>query len=709
VDPVPTRRHGRSASLSLAERQPADEAALRHWARLIARGRQAEAWAQVTLLRPGADAPLHARLRFRALELHLRLSANLKAARELLLPVQQLGRDADELAGLELPAGTDPAPGLRAEAECRLTESVGYRNTGLIPDALRCLARAEALHTELGDRAAALSMQAHRSRVYFMAGMYEQLVELGEALLRQDAALSPQDLLSVLTSTASGYYYQLECEDRPGYRERCIALNERALALAEASGDFRALCLSHLNLGTNVALLGKVPAARAHLAAADELLRRRRTPGMHGLNEQFPVARRYVEAICAFHEGRHDEAFATLEEAAVLSSDMLLMRLRNNIVATQVKLAEQAGRLDVALAAARRLRGLDQELAEEHIRHLVSDFSILSRQARIDAEHEALLSDGGELERALAQRNQELSATLARLQSEIELRRATESALQCTHDELERKAQARAQSVHEARRLLARQEKLAALGNLGAGLAHELNTPIGNARLVASTLRDRAALLLQLIDAGGLRREQLLALAQEAEGGVTLLQQSLQRLQQLAHKLQGETDEAQQPSVQPFDASAWAARVMQDQQVLAEQMEATLSLQAPTECPCSGDALAFAQVLATLLDNALRHGLRDRTGGRVRLELCEQEQGLELVVADDGCGLDAEHRDRVFEPFFTTRFGQGGSGLGLYLAHQLARQRLGGDLSLQDNPGGGSRFVLRMPRRVVAGVSSDGG
>lgn len=674
------------------------EAVLRHWARQIARGQQAEAWALLPLLRPEAEAPLHAQLRFRALELQLRLSVSMQAARELLPQLQQLGREADALAHPATDA--DPAPRLRAEAECRLSEAMGYRNTGLIPDALRCIARAEALLGELGDAAAVLSLQTHRLRVYFMAGMYGQLIELGETLLQQEAALQLEDLLTVLSNTASGYYYQLESEDLPGYRERCIALNERALALAEAGDDIYAQCLSRLNLATNVALQGQVEAARAHIGRAAELLKRRGNLRLQSLREQYPTAQSYVQAICAFHEGRHDEAFATLEQTAARIGDRLMMRLRNNIVATQVKLAEQAGRLDVALAAAHRLRGFDQELAEAHIQQLVSDFSILSRQARIDAEHGALLSHGGALERALAQRNQELSATLARLQSEIELRRATEAALQGTHDELERKAQARAQSVDEARRLLARQEKLAALGNVGAGLAHELNTPIGNARLVASALHDRAVLLLQLIAAGGLRREHLRALVQESEGGATLLLQSLQRLEQLAHKLHGEADEAPRASVQPFDASAWAARVLQDQQLLAQQMEATLSLDAPADCPCSGDAQAFAQVLVTLLDNALRHGLRDRPGGQVRLELHEQGQELELVVADDGCGLDAAHRDRVFEPFFTTRFGQGGSGLGLHLAHQLARQRLRGELGLQVNPGGGSRFVLRMPRRV---------
>ncbi|MBT9499920.1 MAG: hypothetical protein IV092_01650 [Burkholderiaceae bacterium] len=684
------------------------ESALRHWARLIARGQQAEAWALLPLLRPGVDAPPHAQLRFRALELQLRLSASLKAAHDLLPQLQQLGREADALAGAAAEDGSDPAARLRAEAECRLSESMGYRNTGLIPAALRCIARAESLLTELGDAGAVLSMQAHRLRVYYMAGMDRQLVELGESLLQQEA-LQLEDLLNVLSSTASGYYYLLESEDLPGYRERCIALNERALALAEAGDDVYAQCLSRLNLATNVALQGQVEAARNYLRTAAELLKRRGNVRLQSMRDQYPIAHRYVLAICDFHEGRHDDAFAALEQTAAGIGDRMLMRLRNNIVATQVKLAEQAGRLDVALAAAHRLRAYDQERAEAHIQQLVSDFSILSRQARIDAEHEALLRHGGALERALAQRNQELSTTLARLQSEIELRRATEAALQSTHDELERKAQVRAQSVHEARRLLARQEKLAALGNLGVGLAHELNTPIGNARLVASSLHDRAALLLQRIEVGGLRREHLLALVQESESGAALLLQSLQRLEQLAHKLQGEADEAQSPSVQAFDASAWAARVLQDQQMLAQQMEASLSLEAPASCPCTGDALAFSQVLCTLLDNALRHGLRDRPGGHVRLELLEQGQDLELVVADDGCGLDAAHRDRVFEPFFTTRFGQGGSGLGLHLAHQLARQRLSGELALQTNPGGGSRFVLRMPRQAVTEGVGHGG
>lgn len=700
---VPSHRQDRPAA-PVGDRSDG-ETALRHWARLIARGQHAQAWALLPKLRPATDAPLHAQLRFRALELNLRLSVNLRAARGLLPTLQQLGREADGLATL---AEVGDAPACRrAEAECRLAETIGYRNTGLIPDALRCIARAEALQAELGDTAAVLAMQAHRARVYFMAGMYDQLVALGEALLHHETELAPPDLINVLSNTASGYYYQLECEEIPGYRERCIALNRRGLMLAEAAGDSYAQSLAHLNLGTNVALLGELEAARAHMSAATTLLGRRGSPSQQALRDQLPVAQRMVAGICAFHEGRPEQGFAILDEAMALVTDKMMMRLRNNICANQLRLAEQTGRSDLALAAAHRLHAFDQELAEEHIQQLVSDFSILSRQARIDAEHEALLRHGDALERALAERNQELSTTLARLQSEVELRRATEAALQGTHDELERKAQARAQSVDEARRLLARQEKLAALGNLGAGLAHELNTPIGNARLVASALHDRAAQLLPLIADGGLRREHLLALVQESEGGATLLLQALQRLQQLTLKLQGEADEAQQVSVQAFDASVWAARVLQDQQVLAQQMEATLSLEAPADCPCSGDAQAFAQVLSTLLDNALRHGLRDRPGGQVRLALQAQGAELELVVADDGCGLDAAHRDRVFEPFFTTRFGQGGSGLGLHLAHQLAQHRLRGELGLQANPGGGSRFVLRMPRRVE--VSGDAG
>lgn len=664
--------------------------ALLHWRQLIADGQFSEAWACAAAIRPQAQSAA-ALLRCQALELQLRLSESLTVAPEMLRLARLLGQQAQDLG--------DP----EASAECLYTEGLCYRNARLYGEALQSVERARSLYDCLNEHTQALSMQVLQATVYYAASMFERLTVFGEALIPEAQALRPEERHALLSCVASAYFYLLESEWRPEWQARCVNLNEQALAVAQSHGLRTAACLSHLNLSLNCAVRGQVDKARQHLRDAHE------AQGERGMRSRLHYAQPFIEAICLFHEGQIDAAFDGLDLAAARASDITVARHLNNILNTKVRLARQAGRTEVALDAARRLQSLDQDMSEEHIRLLVSDFTTHAAMAQVHADHEALLRHGDALERSLATRNLELSSALARVQSEMELRRATEAALQSAHDELEQKAQARAQNLRDARQLLARQEKLAALSNVGTGLAHELNTPIGNARLVATALHDKSSQLQAQLAEGTLRRTSLHDLAHELDGGVQLLDQALSRLQHWVAALQGDSEGAPSFAHQAFDAVPLAHGVLHRLQTKARTRGVTLTLDAPEQCACTGDPQAFVDVLQALIDNALRHGLEGRHSGQVRISLNLRTRHAELTVTDNGRGVPIAHAQRIFEPFFTTRFGQGSSGLGLHRAQQLVQQRLRGELQLSapsDPELGGASFVLHLPLEGT-GNSSD--
>jgi signal transduction histidine kinase len=110
---------------------------------------------------------------------------------------------------------------------------------------------------------------------------------------------------------------------------------------------------------------------------------------------------------------------------------------------------------------------------------------------------------------------------------------------------------------------------------------------------------------------------------------------------------------------------------------------------------------ALGQVLTNLVQNALLHAFEGRSGGQVLISLrSSSDRQIELVVSDNGCGMEPALQAQVFKPFFTTKLGRGGSGLGLHIVYNIVGNVLGGSITLESEPGAGSRFVLKLPRQA---------
>jgi signal transduction histidine kinase len=249
---------------------------------------------------------------------------------------------------------------------------------------------------------------------------------------------------------------------------------------------------------------------------------------------------------------------------------------------------------------------------------------------------------------------------------------------------------------------LVRSETLAALGAMVAGIAHELNTPIGNGLLIASTLTDLSRNMTRDLQEGkGLTRSALEKYLLEANEVGDILQRNLERAGNLINSFK-------QVAVDRTSAQRRKFR-------LADVVTETVLLLSPTLKNTPYQVLhdiaptieldsfpgPLGQIITNLINNAVLHGFEGRSHGCIRIGADIAASGfLELTVADDGAGIPEAHLHRIFDPFFTTKRGAGGSGLGLYVCYNIATTVLNGQIKVASAPGEGTRFLLTLPLKV---------
>ncbi len=265
-------------------------------------------------------------------------------------------------------------------------------------------------------------------------------------------------------------------------------------------------------------------------------------------------------------------------------------------------------------------------------------------------------------------------------------------------------------NLKTAQRELVESEKLASLGRLVAGVAHELNTPLGNALTVVSALEDRwGKLEAMLSNSVPMRRSLLEELARDTRRGQDILQRNVQKAADLVRDFKQVAIDQTTDSRRDFDL----AQVVEDVLVMVEPSFKHTPYAIRTDL-CTGAAMnsypgALGQVLTNLLMNALVHGFEGRETGLVQVSCRTLDaEMVELLVVDDGVGMDESVRRRIFDPFFTTKLGTGGSGLGMHIVHNIVTNVLGGQVEVLSTVGAGTRTVIRLPRLAPQRAAVEG-
>jgi signal transduction histidine kinase/tetratricopeptide (TPR) repeat protein len=263
------------------------------------------------------------------------------------------------------------------------------------------------------------------------------------------------------------------------------------------------------------------------------------------------------------------------------------------------------------------------------------------------------------------------------------------------------RAQALAQRQAQAQR--AQEERMASLARLVAGVAHELNTPLGNCLVVASTLQSGSARVATELQAQNLKRSEMVQFLEDAQYASDMLMRGLSRAAELVQRFKQIAVDRKSAILQQFDLLQLCEQCLADcnESLVQHRVQAHLVL--PTGLHLYSYPEALQQLLAQLIENALQHAFGERSSGNLWLRASPQGGSmLRLEVCDDGKGIATEHLGQIFDPFFSTRFGQGGSGLGLHICHNLATNVLGGQLQVRSTVGAGSCFELVFPLQAQA-------
>jgi signal transduction histidine kinase len=305
------------------------------------------------------------------------------------------------------------------------------------------------------------------------------------------------------------------------------------------------------------------------------------------------------------------------------------------------------------------------------------------------------------LESEVRERTSELSALAEKLTEEIKVRRTAEEALRTSEmrmrEELETLLEERTRDLKHATEQLVESEKLASLGRVVAGVAHELSTPIGNMLTIASTLCDKITDITRIVHDGATTRSALVAALDECRQASVTIVRSSQRSDELIESFkQIAVDQASQRR-RTFDLRDTIADILNTIGTTMRHGHATCDLNIPHGINMDSFPGHLEQIFNNLILNSIFHGFESKGGGHITIEAKEQDGEVQIVYQDDGVGIAQDHQRLIFEPFYTTRLGKGGSGLGMFIVHNLVRSGLKGNIKLQSELGKGVRFTFCMP------------
>ncbi|MHA7064291.1 ATP-binding protein [Azospirillum argentinense] len=276
-------------------------------------------------------------------------------------------------------------------------------------------------------------------------------------------------------------------------------------------------------------------------------------------------------------------------------------------------------------------------------------------------------------------------------------------------EELRRAKEQADSTLAELRRTqahLVQAEKLAALGQVVAGVAHEINTPLGITLTTSTLIREKVPKMKRLLDSGQLRRRELERFLTDMGDVSDLMVSNTVRAAELVQRFKELAVDPAGEKRRRFDLRLCLMQAVEALGAFWEPAEHRVVVDCPPGLMMDGYPQTIAQIVSHLLLNAVNHGFSGGEGtdgnGRCGTVTVRARKAaadvVELAVADDGRGIPVELRARIFDPFFTTRRDRGHAGLGLHIVHNAVSQ-LGGTIGLEEGEegAGGARFVIRLP------------
>src|ERR1700744_2325958 len=285
---------------------------------------------------------------------------------------------------------------------------------------------------------------------------------------------------------------------------------------------------------------------------------------------------------------------------------------------------------------------------------------------------------------------------IAKRQAEDELRSSKE------------KAESALLELNTAQQNLIDAERLAALGGLVAGVAHEVNNPIGISLTVASSFARRSEMFeAELRSGGGLRRSQLEEYVRISRDAAQQLVANLHRAGELLQSFKPGALDRSHAERRQFSLGEATDQIIASLRPVLKRAPIELTVDVPEGLMVNGYPGSYGQILTNLFLNAVNHAFGDGRAGTISISARPRGQDdIEINFADNGAGMTPDVQRQAFDPFFTTRRNEGGTGLGLHIVYNLVTQQLGGRMMLESRLGQGTTFRIMMPR-VAKGAAPE--
>lgn len=262
-------------------------------------------------------------------------------------------------------------------------------------------------------------------------------------------------------------------------------------------------------------------------------------------------------------------------------------------------------------------------------------------------------------------------------------------------------------SLSQAQKQLVESEKMASLGGLVAGVAHEINTPMGNSLTATTYMMERLQALRDEYGSGAVTRSALERFLEDANESGTIVLRNLERAAELVRSFKQVAVDQSSEQARVFLVRDYLESVLTSLHPQLKKVTHQVLLHCDPELRIRSYPGVLSQIVTNFIVNSLMHAFPEEWQGEgvMEIEVVATAAGLRMIYRDNGVGVPSEHLRKIFDPFFTTRRGQGGSGLGLHIVYNMVVQRLGGNIRLESLPGQGVVFTIEFPCEIVASAA----
>jgi len=253
------------------------------------------------------------------------------------------------------------------------------------------------------------------------------------------------------------------------------------------------------------------------------------------------------------------------------------------------------------------------------------------------------------------------------------------------------------EKLHQFQGQLVEKEKMASLGDMVAGVAHEINTPIGLGVTASTLLEDRISTIKQDFENKTLKSSQLKHFLIDGQENIAIIYRNLKRAANLILNFKKLAVNQSNTEIHTFNIKELIDEVIFTLKPKIEQENITLTLSCPEQLVIESKPEPISQILINLILNTILHGFEGLESGAIKINIINLSGQLHINYQDDGIGIDKDIKSKVFEPFTTTKRGMGGSGLGLHLVYNLVTQALNGHICFESEINQGVSFDIAFP------------